>query len=154
MSTRTRTGLLAVGIVAVAFLCVGGSVGGLIWAKRDRGTEASTARGHQKADDEPPILAHKWWKSPPSKTRLDEIVKHITEKNRNVAVVLIDRQGKLGEASLYQNGAGWIDAKPEGFPDKCLAIKCDWAARPSREDVLAAIRTQLDVAEYRDGKGR
>src|SRR5262249_30933677 len=93
LSPQARTGLIAIILVGGLFVAVIGLISIVyLWHVRPNGPTASiepkperladrpVSTGDEK-DDAAYVLGHRWWKKPPSRERLEQLVKFVIETN-------------------------------------------------------------------------
>lgn len=151
MTAQQRTGLIAFGMVGGLFLGVIVLVVVLANVGKDKGTNLADRpmSSGASSDDEAYIRGHRWWKKQLSKGEFDAIMKAFLNSTR-ADHIFIDGNGKM-VISYAKSGITIIE--PEGLDRRRFTILCKWEARPTREQVFAVLREQLDTREYRDGPG-
>jgi len=170
LSPQARMGIIAVGIIGSLFLSVGCLVGVLVWKGQDRGTgpgegEKGAEKGKRLADrpisqgsdkdDESYIMGHRWWKKPPTKAKLDEIVRFIIETNAGSSAWVDDEGRCLRTSHYFGEGYGKTWIKPEELKNRrYFRDEASGAKRPDRKSALITIRVVLDAAEFKEGPGR
>jgi hypothetical protein len=156
MTTEKRIGLIVFAAVGGVFLLVAGVVA--IIAARDgaggsgKRYENATTSGladrpmstGSPKDDVDYIAGHRWWRTPPTRKRVDEMVAAFVEWPKGKSI------GIDGNANLFNplKQSGPIES------GRCFSMQYDGDVRPTREQVLKLIRRELDEAEYRSGPGR
>lgn len=162
LSSTARSGIIAGAFVGFAFLGLLCGLGGYVYSQRGRGTEAANAasvKGKGLSTGDPKdlpayILGHRWWSKPPTRERLDEVVRQAMELNRGSAFAF-GRNGEVARSDTRVDIDKWTDFRPAHvLAGPHFIIECKWATRPDREKVLREIKVALDVQEYDDGPGR
>lgn len=164
MKPETKMGLIAVAAVVGVFVLVGGGIAVLVSGgatKTTAGKEAgktSTAEKNRLAGpvstgskDDPVayICGHRWWKKPPTKKQLDELVAQLISMNQGDLTFVT----RLGVSERPKIPAYAVRQYPTLIYEN-LVIDASWTKRPTAEIVLNEIISELDQKEYRYGPGR
>jgi hypothetical protein len=147
MTTRQRTGLLAFGIVGGLFLGAAAVVAVVANVSGDKGTWRDLVDRPMSSgstdDDESYIRGHRWWKKQISKSQLDRIAETIISTDHGRTVLVTDS----GLAEPWDLPIDQMPPRLKGASRR-LYIACEWGARPTRKQVIQAIRQELDREEY------
>lgn len=177
MSPQARMGLFAGGIVGFLILCSACLVGGYWYTHRGELESDSSSAGVREPeklsgsgkrladrpvskgeakDDLSYILGHRWWKKPPTREQLEEIIRAAIETNRGPAIFIDDSgnyviTSKRRDISFLES----VPATPKEMEGRRhFSIELNSPVRPTRADILGEIRSALRVGEYADGPGR
>lgn len=162
MKAETRLGLIAIGLVLGLFLCIGGVIALVVGGKGattnnpkaeiGKGTVQDLAGPVSTGSKDDPvayILGHRWWKKPPSKKRLDDLVAMIIAMDPSKAAE-IDRDAIFEPC---RHPAVIMKQYADGSYEN-LFIRSIWNTRPDRNQVLSFLQSELDRREYLYGPGR
>lgn len=184
LTPQARTGLLAVAIVGGGTLLLGCVIGVVLLSGGSKDTRPGTqadgradsgkgtgkgdgnkgladrpvSTGNEK-DDESYILGHRWWKKPPTRKQLDEMVKLIVEQNKSTGntenCVAINQAGDFVKSHvLVQGSYHYYGPEAHKLGEKRINYICSDTTRPTRESVLRWMCREIDSREYKDGPGR
>jgi predicted Zn finger-like uncharacterized protein len=104
-----------------------------------------------KDDDGAYVVGHRWWKTPPTRDKLQELIDYVISTPGESSVIIGDT-GKTMRLTPFERSQY---SPPELFiGGRWFKIDCDWAKRPNRDAVLKAMRSELDRVEYKQGPGR
>jgi len=159
--------LIAFAIIGGFLLSVGALVALLVW-KSGQGGPTSTQIDDKRLADRPIsegnkdddvayIIGHRWWKKPPAREKLDDLVKFVIETHAGNSI-WIDDEGNCvrtdPEASINYGGQRtWLT--PEAMKDRrCMRWTAAGTKRPERAEVIKKLRSELDEHEFKDGPGR
>ena len=126
------------------------------WSKREESKrELEKVQREQEADDFDKVLKHKWWKKPPTKERLNEIVELIKSTNTG-STVFFDDDANTGVIETYKSvfHNPHVTLPPKGVGQRHGYYSASGTKRPDKASVLTSLLSELDRVEYRDGPGR
>lgn len=171
LTSQARMGLLAFGIVGGGALILAIIVGIVVASgsskdmrpssqtngnedgkkiREDKGTGKRLAdkplSSGNKDDDEAYILGHRWWKSPPTRSKLADLVAYLIETDKGYAVY-------IGEAGEFCRNHSGIDCNAK-IGKRRIYYDVEGVKRLTRAEVLQSLRERLDTQEFKDGAGR
>jgi hypothetical protein len=145
--------IIALAVLAGLFvMLILGGVGIYAFMQHQRAVREAEAEQAGELDAQK-ILGHKWWKQPPTREQLDQIVSMIVATNKGAAI-FIDDVCHIGKSTYHDRDFGWMFIQPGDLAERRLRIVCRGIVRPDRGSVLRDLAAELDSCEYRDGAGR
>jgi hypothetical protein len=152
--------LLLTAVTGIGLLvCCGGIGICWLWPKSTSGRiviDLPAQNNKSSSEKMREIIAHKWWRVPPTKAQVEEFTAAIVALNDKQELMVFD-DGQRSPTIDYSHPVDWDDLKSKHNIQRRLDFAVDATfqfKRIDRDGVLSNILFTLDRAELKNGPGR